>query len=143
QVRLLNDVLFEGDETVNPSLSQPGTNSTVGVLSNATLVIVDDECSFEFLAPNFDVNEYAGFAQVVVHRNGGTVHPVTLNVSTRNGTASNGVDYTTINRNVNFRGDSLVLDTNGSGVLIFQPGDRDLTVLVPILDDVIGEGNEF
>ncbi len=143
QVRLLNDVAFEGDETVRLSLSQPGNNSTLGTLSNATLVIVDDECSMEFLAPNFDVNEYAGFAQVVVHRNGGTVHPLTVNFSTRNGTASNGVDYTAVNRTVNFRGDSLVLDTNGSGALMFQPGDRDLTVLVPILDDVIGEGNEF
>jgi len=143
QVRLLNEVAFEGDETVRLVLSEPGPNSTLGTLSNATLVIVDDECSMEFQAPNFDVNEYAGFAQVVVHRNGGTVHPLTVNFSTRNGTASNGVDYTALNRTVNFRGDSLVLDTNGSGALTFQPGDRDITVLVPILDDVLGEGNEL
>lgn len=141
-VRILNDTNFEGDETVALSLSSPSANASVGVLSNSSLVIVDDEFSVEFLAPNFDVAEYAGFAQVVVHRNGGTVHPFSVTFSTRNGTASNAVDYTAVTRVVNFRGDALVLDTNGSGALFFQPGDRDITVLVPILDDVIGEGNE-
>jgi hypothetical protein len=87
-IRILDDALFEGDETVRLVLSNPGTNTALGALTNATLLIVDDECVIQFASTNFNVVEYAGVASVEVRRIGGTVNPFTVNFFTRDGTAN-------------------------------------------------------
>lgn len=61
---------------------------------------------------------------------------------TADGTATNGLDYGLTLGTVMFAGDRFETDTNGSGVVSFVPGQSNLVIQVPLLDDVLGEGNE-
>ena len=142
-VPLIDDFAFEGDQGVNLQLSNPGPNASLASPSSATLMIADDECSVEFSEVNFDVNEYAGNAFVTVRRNGGTVNTVTVNYQSFSGTASNILDYNNVSGALTFAGDAYVLNTNGTGELLLQPGAREQTIVIPIRDDVLGEGDEI
>ncbi|MDB6035881.1 MAG: Calx-beta domain protein, partial [Verrucomicrobiales bacterium] len=145
-VPIKDDVLFEGNETVLLSLSNPGTNTAIGSVSNSVLTIVDDECTVVFASTNFSVFEYAGVVSVEVRRVGGTVNPFSVRYfttdGTANGTTTNNQDYVAQQGTLNFSGDSLVALTNGSGALVFQPGETNKFISITILDDVLGEGNE-
>jgi uncharacterized delta-60 repeat protein/uncharacterized repeat protein (TIGR01451 family) len=142
-VPIADDFEAETNETVTLVLSSPSTNTTVGSISNAVLLIADDECAITFTVGNVDVYEYAGFVPITVRRTGGSVNEVSVGYATHDGTASNAVDYTEMAGTLTFAGESFMLDTNGSGSLAFVPGETNLTILVPILDDVLGEGNEY
>ena len=142
-VPILDDTLFEGDETLKLGLADPGTNTYLGALTNATLVILDDECTIAFTATNFLVWEYAPVAQITVARLGGAVNPVSVDFFTADGTASNTVKYVSTNGTLVFNGNQFVLATNGSGLLSFQPGETNKTIVVSVLDNGIGEGNQF
>ncbi len=139
---LLDDELFEGDENISLRLSQPSGSLQLGALSNAVLVIVDDECRLDFEVTGYSVKEYSNFVTLVVRRVGGTVNPVTALYTTGDGTATNGFDFAGVTNTVSFLGDQLVADTNGSGQVTFVPGESFRTINITILDDVIGEGNE-
>jgi uncharacterized repeat protein (TIGR01451 family)/uncharacterized delta-60 repeat protein len=141
-VQILDDDLFEGDETVNVALSDATGNATVGSISNAVLVIVDDECRLDFEVAGWVVHEYSNTVTLVVRRTGGTVNPVSVDYHTYDGTATNGFDYAGSVGTVTFTGDHYELDTNGTGELYFIPGQTLQTIQVTILDDVEGEGNE-
>ena len=123
---------------------EPATTPDTGPARfvSSTLIIRDDECTVEFLASSFSIAEYAGVAPIAVHRSGGTINTVTVNVFTRDGTATNNGDYASNYLSVTFVGDTYIADTNGGGGTILIPGETDKTVFIPILDDVIGEGNE-
>ncbi len=141
-VFLLDDILFEGDETVNLTLTNPQGDTVLDLVSNATLVIVDDECRLEFEFGSYSVIEYSNFVSLVIRRVGGTVNPVSVNYATADGTATNGLDYGAVNATAFFSGDHFETATNGSGAVFFVPGDSTKIVLVPISDDVLGEGSE-
>ena len=141
-VFIQDDALFEGDETVALTLSNPTPGATLGTLSNATLVIVDDECQLEFEFGSYSVIEYSNFVSLVIRRVGGTVNPVSVNYVTSDGTATNGLDYGAVSATAFFSGDHFETATNGSGAVFFVPGDSTRVVLVPISDDVLGEGSE-
>ena len=87
-VPLIDDGLAEGNETVVLHLTNSIPGSAVGGSSTGTLTIVDDECALQFASATYSVNEYAGVATVVVQRTGGTVNPVSVHYSTRDGTAT-------------------------------------------------------
>ncbi|HEY0549016.1 MAG TPA: Calx-beta domain-containing protein, partial [Verrucomicrobiae bacterium] len=142
QVPILDDELFEGNETVNLTLANPSAGTSLNTLSNATLVIVDDECQIEFAVAGYSIIEYSNFVTLVVRRVGGTVNPLSVDYATIDGTATNGIDYVSIATTLTFTGDHAESDTNGSGVASFVPGDSVRTVTVPILDDILGEGSE-
>lgn len=142
QVPILDDELFEGDETVNLRLTNPSAGTSLGALSNSTLVIVDDECQIEFSVAGYSIIEYSNFVTLVVRRVGGTVNPVSVDYVTSDETATNGMDYVSVASTITFTGDHFESDTNGSGVASFVPGESVRTITVPILDDVLGEGNE-
>ena len=142
QVPIVDDELFEGDETVLLALRDPSPGVSLGAVSNATLVILDDECTITLATNNFLAWEYARFAQVTVWRTGGAVNPVRVDYFTTDGYASNRLDYEAVGGTLLFRGNEWVVSTAGSGVLEFRPGDTNLTILVPLLDDQEGEGNE-
>jgi uncharacterized delta-60 repeat protein len=141
-VSITDDILFEGDETVSLTLSTPSADTTLGALSNATLVIVDDECQIEFEVAGYSIIEYSNFVTLVIRRVGGTVNSLSVNYATSDGTATNGLDYGAVNATVEFLGDRFETDTNGSGVVSFVPGQSTRIVTVPITDDVLGEGSE-
>jgi uncharacterized delta-60 repeat protein len=141
-VAIQNDTLFEGDETISLSLGSPSTNTLLGPISNATLRIVDDECSLAFSSPTYSTNEFAQFVTLVVTRTGGTVNPVFVDIATGDGTASNTLDYVAQQGRLQFDGDGFVLRPDGSGQVDFRPGETSKVVQIALLDDILGEANE-
>lgn len=139
---IIDDILFDGDETVNLLLSAPGPGTTIGSNSTAVLKIIDDECLVQFTVSTNVVNEYAGSVVLNVQRIGGTINPVSVHFATFDVTASSGLDYIAVSSDLFFAGDNLVTTTNGSGTNQFIPGQTNLTITILILDDLIGEGNE-
>jgi hypothetical protein len=79
----------------------------------------------DFSASNFSVDETAGTATINVSRTRGSSGPVAVNYSFTDGSATATLDYTPV-----------------TGTLLF--GDQQITAsfTVPILDDLIAEGNE-
>jgi uncharacterized delta-60 repeat protein len=141
-IRLLDDVLFEGDETVSLAITNAGLGAALGTITNATLVIVDDECSLEFAQTSYRADEYARLVEVGVRRVGGTVNPVSVDFATVDGSATEGKDYVAARDTVRFAGDTMVVAPGGSGQLILQPGETNRILQFRILDDFLGEGDE-
>jgi uncharacterized delta-60 repeat protein len=139
-VRPIDDTAFEGNEEFSLTLSEPSAGLALGQLTQTTGVIVDDECLLEFDPPTYSVAEYGGFVTLTVRRRGGTVNPVSVEVLTRDGTATGGGagDYEPFRGTVEFRGDELVADPTGSGTQ-FVPGEVAQTVTVAVHDDDWGE----
>lgn len=123
EVPIFDDLLVEGDETVWLRLSNP-VGAALG-LADATLTILADEALLSFASASFVTNEWATNALITVVRAGGGTGPVSVDYATSNLTATAGLDY-----------------SNVVGTLIFQPGETAKTFLVPILDDLLGEGDE-
>jgi uncharacterized delta-60 repeat protein len=143
-VGFLDDALMEGDETVSLWLTNATGGAVLGPQSAATLVLVDDECALEFEAATYEVPEYAGGVSVVIRRVGGTVNPVSATFTTVDGTALAGrtEDYRTQSGLLPFAGDAWVPVTNSPGTLVFQKGETNKIITVPINDDTVGERNE-
>lgn len=102
-IPVLHDGIFTSNLTVNLSLSNGkiGGNPNASVLglsalTNSTLVItnVDFPGQVEFTAGAYSVKKYGGFALVPVVRTGGSAGTVTVNYTTVDGTAVQGVNYT-------------------------------------------------
>ena len=142
QVQLYDDELFEGDETASLTLSDPSIFTTLGTVSNAVLLIVDDECQLDFAVTGFFAREYSNFVTLVVRRVGGTVNPVSVQFATSDVTATNGVDYLGGMNSVTLTGDHYETDTNGTGNTFFVPGESSKTITLGIIDDTLGEGDE-
>ena len=77
-VEVLDDDLFEGDETVALALIGPSAGAQLGQTNTGTLLIVDDESKLDFELVATSVREYSNFVSLVVRRTGGTVNPVTV-----------------------------------------------------------------
>ena len=79
----------------------------------------------QFEASSYAVNENAGTASIDVIRTGGSDGRIAVNYSTSNGTATADNDY-----------------TSTSGTIEFLDGETRKAITVPILDDVLVEGDE-
>ncbi|MEG5138490.1 MULTISPECIES: beta strand repeat-containing protein [unclassified Microcoleus] len=126
-IPIVNDTLFEGNETVNLSLINPTGNATIGTQSTAVTTIVDNDSTLQFSSPTFSLNEDGTpIAAVTVTRTGVTSGTVSATVSLADGTATGGLDY------------------NGNPIVVsFAPGDSaPKTVNIPIVNDTLVEGNE-
>src|SRR5437762_725841 len=86
--------------------------------------------TLQFSAATYSVDETAGSATIMVTRTGGDVGAASGMVSTSNGTAQAGTDYTAL--------------TAVTGLVSFAAGDSvSKSVSVPILDDgLVGESGE-
>jgi uncharacterized delta-60 repeat protein len=143
QIRILDDVLIQTNQTILLSLAtNAGSTCSVGPQTNAVLTIAEDDCTLDFAAATYNVNEFARTVDVNIQRLGGTVNAVTVDYATANGTALAGSDYVTARGTLAFTGDTNVLASDGSGTLVFQPGETNKTLELRILDDNVGEGNE-
>jgi hypothetical protein len=78
-----------------------------------------------FSTTNYTVAENQGFAAIDVIRTGGTAGSFTVNFVSADGTGRNGVNY-----------------TSESGQIVFGEGVTDQTVLIPIIDDHLADGNK-
>ncbi len=126
-VTIVDDLLTEGDETVNLALSNP-SGATLGALTTATLTIVDNEgpVTVSLNAAAYSASETAGSLLITATLNHpDAVNTVTVDYATADGTATAGNDYTT-----------------ASGTLTFDPGETSKTFSVPILNDALDEGDE-
>ncbi len=129
-VPIVADALSDSGETVLLSLTGATGGATLGTQNTATLTISDaaptTAGTLQFSASSASVNETAGSITLSVTRSGGSLGALSATVVTANETATASADYTSINQVVNFvDGDTATK-----------------TVNIPILDDVLGEGNE-
>jgi len=125
----INDKLQQGDHTVNLRLYSASGGATLG-LSNAVLTIVDNDITngyVQFTSPAYYTNENAGAARVTVTRSGGSVGTLTVEFSTQDGTATNGLNYLGM-----------------TNTLTWNNGDIAAKVIaIPVLDDGVVEANDL
>jgi len=120
--------------SANPDASRLITiNPTTGRITilGASVLRLDAIAFFcpgqlQFDSPTYTANENGGVATIRVTRTGGNMGPVSVRLTTSNGTAQAGADYTAVDQIVTFAGGDV--------------GPR--TVQIPILDDALVEGNE-
>ncbi len=127
-VPVCDDLIFEGDETVNLALNnQTGTGVTLGTPNTAVLTINDDEGQPSLSVADFtfagaDSRVVDGFT---VTLSSASAQTVTIHYATSDDTALAGQDYTAT-----------------SGTLTFDPGDTTKTIPVTILADNVNEPTE-
>ena len=128
-----NDV-FDGDRTVNITLTSPDGGVTLGTQSTSILMIIDNEQpplqahgKIQFTASDYNVHETAGSVTLNVERVDGSYGAISIDYETADNEAQAGSDYTA-----------------KSGTLNWVDGDTSLRqVIVFISDDSEYEGNEF
>ena len=126
-VPIINDTIYESDETVNLTLTSPSTGAAIGNPGAATLTIVNDDPApvLAFSAATYKVGEAGHAAVIKVKRGVNTSGAVSVSFATANGTAKAGSDYRAVSQTVSF-----------------ASGESSKTVSVPIIDDKKIEGNE-
>src|SRR6185503_266606 len=106
-ILITSDLLDESDETVTLTLSAPTGGANLGSQSSALLTIVDDDVvsgagTLQFNASAYSVSESGGSATVTITRTGGSTGAVGATVTTSNGSATAGSDYTALTQTVSF-----------------------------------------
>ncbi len=131
-VAILDDSNFEGNETVNLTLSNP-IGATLGMPNPAVLTIIENETqpSLQFSSATGSVGEGGGLITLTVTRTGATGNAVSVQFATASGTATGGASCTT---GVDF--------VSAAGTLNFAAGDVSKTFNVSICEDILVEGNE-
>lgn len=109
-VALIDDSLVEELETIGLTLAAPA-NATLGTIRSHTLTISSEDVarpgSLQLAADSLRVNEADGSATITVTRRNGSEGAVSARVSSRDGSAIAGADYTALSATVNFAdGDS-------------------------------------
>ena len=131
-IPIVNDILVEGNETINLNLSNPTGGAKIGTQNAAVLNIVDNDFKpispgvLTFSAANFSVNEDGTpVTSITVNRTEGSSGAVSATVLLTNGTAAAPDDY------------------NIAPIVVsFADGQTTKTVTIPIVDDSLVEGNE-
>ena len=130
-VSIVNDTLYEGNETVLLSLDQVTGLAKLGATTAATLTIVDDDPpppvgTLQFTSASAIVAEGAGSVQLTVTRTGGSFGAISVSYATAGGSATAADDFTAT-----------------SGTLNWADGDvAAKSITVPIVNDVLNEPNE-
>jgi uncharacterized repeat protein (TIGR01451 family) len=125
-VTIINDTLYENNETVLLTLSNP-TNATITGTNPATLTIVDDDPppTVRFEYASYSVVECNCPATINVVLSAASGLTVTVSYATSDGSAVAPGDYTAT-----------------SGTLTFAPGDTQKSFNVQIIDDALIEPDE-
>ncbi|MCL1470075.1 Calx-beta domain-containing protein, partial [Argonema antarcticum] len=126
-VPITEDSLVEGNENLTLTLANPSANTAIGTQNTATLEIIDNDSSIQFSQANYQVNEdgtIVGIA-ITLNRTGVTTGTSNIDVQLSNGTATGGTDFTNTTQNI-----------------IFAANETSKTVVVPITEDILVEGNE-
>jgi hypothetical protein len=126
-VPITDDTAVESNETFTVGLSSP-SGATLGAVTSATVTITDNDTApagtVQFDKAAYTVDEDAGTVTVVVTRSS-TVGNVSVNYASTAATATAGADFTTT-----------------SGTLSFASGSATANIVVPIVNDSVGELKE-
>jgi hypothetical protein len=125
-VRLVGDVTQESNETFFVTISAPN-NATLGNAQGIGTIVNNDPAPRLFIS-NASVSESNGGPTNMVFNvrlTPASGRLVQVNYFTTNGLATAGLDY---------------MATNGT--LVFQPGETNQSIIVPVLGDALSEGNE-
>jgi uncharacterized delta-60 repeat protein/uncharacterized repeat protein (TIGR01451 family) len=128
-VHIIDNNIVQNPRSLNITLSNPSIGTTI--LPNATvpLTILDNDVGISLASPTFTVNEGNGAATISILRLNGSNGVVTVNYSTTNSLATNGLAIAGID----------YLPT--SGVLTFASNETFKTFTVPIVDNSVVDGN--
>jgi len=129
-IPIIDDFLVNTDRTVNLFLTnpQPPGGPTLGNQSGSQLTIINDDCAVSFSSATYSVNEDTGLGAAVINfvRTGSTNNPASVDfMTTTNGTAIAGVNYTPV-----------------SNTIAFVAGQTSAIWPVPILHDLSPQGNK-
>ena len=124
-IPVVDDMLFEGDETFTVTLSDP-SNATIAT-GTGTGTIGDDDSppTVQFDSSTYSVNEDGTNASLIVTKSGATALPASVHYATSDGTATAGQDYTAT-----------------AGDVMFAHNETSKEITVPITDDITYEGDE-
>lgn len=123
-IPITEDLLPESDETVTINLSNP-VNAFLGGPATATLTILDNESKVGFSLATYNHPESGGNVVIEVRVNPPSPAPVTISLAMSTGTATPGVDYIDM-----------------STTLQFNANEKDKKITIPIVNDLLDEGNE-
>ena len=128
-IPILDDTIKESAENFYFNISEPTGGATLGSIISSNITIADDEIQksgiVEFGSFDYDVSSTSGKAEITVDRTNGSDGAVTVDYATSNGTATEGVEY-----------------TSTSGTLTFNSGETTKTFYVPINKAAISSGSK-
>jgi len=129
-VPIVNDDLFESDETVTLVLSDP-VGAALGQISTATLIITDNDPpgTIGFASATFSVTESTPTAKITITRTGGTATGITVQFATEDITATGGATATTPGADY----------VTTARTLTFVAKETTKTIDVPMVNDAIAE----
>ena len=125
-VPILNDGQPEGVETFQVLLSNPTGGAELGVRSNATVRVSDNDKALQLEFAKYQAREDEGSVLIGVLRGDDGDFPVTVEYATADGRALAGQDYTAT-----------------SGKLEFAAGEKLKLLTIPILNDGLKEAEEM
>jgi len=126
-ITIIDDNIQEGNETVTNILSHPRGPAVLG-LAASTLTIVDNDFRpgvIVFSAPSYAVAENGSNVIVTLLRTNGALGVVSVQFTTGGGTATPGLDY-----------------MPQGGTVLFGNNQTTQTLVIPIIDDTLVEGDE-
>jgi len=126
-ITVSNDTLAEINETLTVALANPSMGGLIGVQTNATLLITDNDLGgvISFGAATYTFSETNTVATLLVTRTNGMASAVTMQYATSDGTATAGSDYTATN-----------------GVVTFGAGVTNQSINITLNPDTQYESNE-
>ncbi|WP_256872037.1 Calx-beta domain-containing protein [Nostoc sp. TCL26-01] len=128
-IPIVNDTIFEPNETVNLTLINPTNGASLGTQKTATLTIVDNDArpgAIAFSAANYSINENGTpVTAITINRTGGSDGAVSVTLTPSNGTATAPSDF------------------NSNPIIVnFANGEITKTFAIPIVNDAVSEPNE-
>jgi hypothetical protein len=102
-VPILNDGLAQGTNSFHVILSNPNSGAALGTRTNATVNILDNDIGVQFQFATYSVVEDAGSVRLAVVRGDDGTNAVSVDFSTSNLTATDGVDYTGMTNKLTLR----------------------------------------
>jgi len=129
RIIIVDDLVVEGNETVDLVLTNVTGGAFLGSITNATVTIGDNDLTFGFDLASLSVDEDGTNAFVRVLRAGATNVAASVLISTTDGTATNGMHYLGVTNVLNF-GVGITVSTQSIAIIDnrFQESNKTINV---------------